>query len=52
MAVLGNPAEAETAALVAAQIHFWASWFAFLYGVIVTILGSIGGLRYAYPLHD
>jgi len=27
------------------SIHFWASWFAFLYGVIVTILGSIGGLR-------
>ncbi|CAK0783413.1 hypothetical protein CVIRNUC_006612 [Coccomyxa viridis] len=25
--------------------HYWASWFCIIFGVIVTIFGSIGGLR-------
>ena len=30
-----------------AQWHFWASWFCLVTGIMVTVLGAIGGLRYA-----
>ena len=30
---------------MALQGHWFACWFCIIYGVIVTILGSIGGMR-------